>query len=78
MLLNIHNYKEIYFWNFFNKYKNLGPDKRFFTAFHLRTCDTQEIRKFDSFQVSTWLWPRYIKVSVQNLGNGIEDKNGRS
>ena len=43
----------------------------------LRACDTQEINKFDWFQISRYLCLKYIKFSFQNLGNGREDKNGR-
>ena len=43
----------------------------------LRSCHTQEIRKFYSFQVFKYLCPKYTKYCFQNFGNLREDKNGR-
>ena len=42
----------------------------------LRACDTQEMSKLYSFQVSTCLFLKYIKFSFENFGNSSEDKAG--
>ena len=42
----------------------------------LRACDIQEVSKFEWFQVSTFLSPKYIQFCFENVGNGREDENG--
>ena len=44
----------------------------------LRACDTQKMSKFIEFRfLYIYLFPKCIKFSFYNFGNGREDKNGR-